>query len=1363
LELPPQTALACNESNPCNPANGNKSQVEIDYQSSAHGGLMFARYYNSKGPYKTGYKMAPGWRHTYSRSIDEEPDRWATVSFASPASQSSFYASASDACISGWDDIKSTVWSGDHASATASFAGGNVCKIENAGSTIAYLPVRSGPGWSGFTPPAAIKTVTRSNGASYHFEFDGAGWINRLNPALRLEQSGSDWIFTDSEDAKETYDSSGKLISITYRNGQTETLVYTLTAAQGGDDDLSTLDEVTGPFGHSLSFSYDASGRLRTITSADGEITYLYDNDKLDTVRYADLSECRYLYEDADLPAHLTGIIDENGDRFATWAYDDAGRAILSEHAGGKEQVQFGYNLNGTTTLNMGSGAVRTYAFSTQQGERRVSSVSGDICSTCPGGQIASRTYDSIGFLDEATDWNGNITKTARNSRGLTETLTEAYGSTEQRVTTITWHSTFRLPTEVSVPNHDIEYVYDPDGNPTSITITDGVDSRAWNLTYNAYGQVLTVNGPRTDLTDVTTFDYYDCTTGAQCGQLASVTNGLGQVTTYDAYDGSGRLTQMTDSNGLQTALTYDSRGRLLTVTQTPTAGGARVTTFAYDDAGQLATAQVPDGLQLTYTYTAAHYLESVTDNLGNSIEYDYDAMGNRKSEDTYDPGSTLARAMDYVYDLNSRLDSISQGVFVTNLDFDDVGNLTNEVNPALDATQHGYDALNRLKQTVDALSGYTDYTYDAQDNITSVTAPNGATTTYEYDNLDNLSKEVSQDRGTTIYTHDAAGNIITATDARGKVTSYTYDALNRLTQIELDNSDTIPFQYDTGPNAIGRLNKITDSSGETTWPYNNFGQVTAKTQTIGTVALTTVYVYDTAGRLTSMTLPSGKVITYGYNDHLPVSVTVDTTTILSGATYEPFGPVNGWTWGNSTSHSRSFDLRGLLSGQSMVTDTRTLTYDSAGRPITLDDARNDLGFGYDALGRLTNFTAAGLAPLPGSQSFTYDENGNRESITENGTPYSYTIVTNSNRLTSTTGPTAKSFAYDPAGDIISDGIHSYGYDDRGRLVNVDSGAVVYQHNGQGQRVKKDDGSNVILFAYDEVGQLIGEYDAAGNAIQETVWFNGAPVAVMVGSNAYYVHTDHLGTPRIITDGNTVIWRWESNPFGTTAAQSDPDGNLTDFTYNLRFPGQYFDSETGLHYNYYRTYDLSTGRYLESDPIGLLGGLNTYGYVYQNPLSYIDPYGLDVLHEAHPVALGMDHSKVTIIPDNQARYANDPRFNNVKDDGRRYATVGAGPEDGNLVSNLNRERDLNLDHNVYSEECPLPNDLDNEDDFIDRLFELERRYRDNIDYELFPNRFSDGNNSNSYVNGLLRAAGVEMPSPPTSPGYDKPVPAEAFE
>ena len=197
--------------------------------------------------------------------------------------------------------------------------------------------------------------------------------------------------------------------------------------------------------------------------------------------------------------------------------------------------------------------------------------------------------------------------------------------------------------------------------------------------------------------------------------------------------------------------------------------------------------------------------------------------------------------------------------------------------------------------------------------------------------------------------------------------------------------------------------------------------------------------------------------------------------------------------------------------------------------------------------------------------------------------------------------------------------MHTYGYDDRGRLIDVDAGTATYTYNGQGQRVSKTSGTTT-LFAYGEVGELLGEYDASGSAIQETVWFNGAPVALLDGTSTYYVHSDHLGTPRVISDGNTAIWRWESDPFGSTLPDEDPDNDGITLTYNLRFPGQYYDAETGLHYNYYRSYDPSTGRYLESDPIGLAAGLNTYAYVGNMPTMLVDPFGLVEVPPGYPAA-----------------------------------------------------------------------------------------------------------------------------------------------
>jgi RHS repeat-associated protein len=120
-----------------------------------------------------------------------------------------------------------------------------------------------------------------------------------------------------------------------------------------------------------------------------------------------------------------------------------------------------------------------------------------------------------------------------------------------------------------------------------------------------------------------------------------------------------------------------------------------------------------------------------------------------------------------------------------------------------------------------------------------------------------------------------------------------------------------------------------------------------------------------------------------------------------------------------------------------------------------------------------------------------------------------------------------------------------------------------------------------------------------------------------VAATIYYIHTDQLGTPRMITrpTDNAVVWRWDnSDPFGNNADNQSPSG-LPAFTYNVRFPGQYFDQETGKHYNYLRDYDPGIGRYAQSDPIGLRGGVNTYGYVGGNPLRSVDPFGLEITGE----------------------------------------------------------------------------------------------------------------------------------------------------
>jgi RHS repeat-associated protein len=193
----------------------------------------------------------------------------------------------------------------------------------------------------------------------------------------------------------------------------------------------------------------------------------------------------------------------------------------------------------------------------------------------------------------------------------------------------------------------------------------------------------------------------------------------------------------------------------------------------------------------------------------------------------------------------------------------------------------------------------------------------------------------------------------------------------------------------------------------------------------------------------------------------------------------------------------------------------------------------------------------------------------------------------------------------------------TFGYSDAGRLTSVSGTATAsHVHNAMGERVKKVTGGATTYFVFDEAGHLIGEYDGSGNLVQETVWLHDIPVATLRPNGSavdiYYVHTDHLNTPRRITrpSDDAIVWSWDSDPFGTTAADEDPDGDETDFIYHLRFPGQYLDEETGLHYNYFRDYDPVTGRYVQSDPAGLSGGINAFTYALANPASFVDVLGL---------------------------------------------------------------------------------------------------------------------------------------------------------
>ena len=317
-------------------------------------------------------------------------------------------------------------------------------------------------------------------------------------------------------------------------------------------------------------------------------------------------------------------------------------------------------------------------------------------------------------------------------------------------------------------------------------------------------------------------------------------------------------------------------------------------------------------------------------------------------------------------------------------------------------------------------------------------------------------------------------------------------------------------------------------------------------------------------------------------------------------------------------------------------------------------DPASNLLQGIDAQTYSTD--AVGNTLHDGSHGYQYDQR-NRLSVIDAGTPNELRYVMNALGQRVAKLGTQSPQPGDANGDgrITRDDVYTLNnqlLQRRTAAGNPDcnnDGAINTQDtlciNTQSKTAATKASSAKTYYAYDEAGHLIGEFDANGNAIQETIWFGDQPVATLKGTRIYAIHTDHLNTPRAIADKNkNVVWTWNADPFGTTPANEDPDHDGEKFVYNLRFPGQVYDMESGLHYNYFRTYDPNTGRYTQSDPIGLGGGLNTYSYVFNNSLSFVDSNGLEIDYANHAVASGVYHSLLIITPENQSRYVNDPRL-----------------------------------------------------------------------------------------------------------------------
>ena len=690
----------------------------------------------------------------------------------------------------------------------------------------------------------------------------------------------------------------------------------------------------------------------------------------------------------------------------------------------------------------------------------------------------------------------------------------------------------------------------------------------------------------------------------------------VGQVSILTAtVTGSSPTGTITFKDGATTLNTASLSGGVASISASFTATGARTLTAVY--AGDTANNGSTSASTTQTVNTGAATLPAPPSAPAPVARYEYDAQGN--------PTKTI------------------QAPGVSGFNF---------------ATIQTYDTLSRQKNTTNAKSGLTQFGYNGREDLIKVTDPRNLITQYPRNGLGDATSVVSPDTGTAPQTYDAAGNLKTRTDSRGVLATYSYDALNRLTGIAYTQSGQVTLTYvwtydQTGTgfsNGVGRLTSTSFPDGTTQYTYDAQGRLLTNTQRIAAnananisqISTTVGYTYDAAGNITSVTYPSGRKLSVTYTNGLPSTLALgkDALTtpvnLISSIQWEPFGGVKSWLWqigAGTAAYNRVFDANGRLVRYPLGGFMRDISYDAADRitgythyeiatgTATAAATALNQSFTYDELARLTGVSAAGS-----SWTIAYDANGNRTSTTLNGTTRAYTTPATSNKLSGLTNP-ARSLGYDVAGNITSDSAsYATGNSDlAGRLsLLINSGVFTfYSYDGSGQRLRKfasSGATSTVIFVYDQGGQLLGEYSNTGAAIREYVWLGNTPVAVFTPDPAnvanpplvYYIHTDHLNTPRVVLNtANVVRWNWLAEPFGTTAPNTNPSG-AGPFTFNLRFPGQYADSEAGLLYNMARYYDPSIGRYTQSDPIGLAGGINTYSYVGGNPLSYVDPTGQNV-------------------------------------------------------------------------------------------------------------------------------------------------------
>lgn len=1199
-----------------------------------------------------------------------------------------------------------------------------------SGTTTGQLYSDLGVGWR--QPYAAYLDVSHaaSDGfVTYHDADCNRVYLQTLGlNTSSYDQYSGDTLYTQSNGTYKlvTWDNRTLVFSVFTNNPNFALLtsvadrignVQTINRIAGTGDITTVVDSL----GRALSFTYDSSNRIKTITSTPSGISlsFQYDSDSrgtcyngdLCTVTESDNSVWTYEYYNpsSNNGYHLLqDVLDPLGhtEEYNKYQQINLGNGDnhfrVTEQWIGSQQNDNTYSYstsltNGTTTIADPVG--NSTAYNWGQTLQEVTNVSGYLC-FCRGDSLAYG-FDTFGrptSVSEGTTStlviagqygrdklftspDGKTTYVAIAYRSITQltqyAITTSNGS-QNKVTQLSYYALGTaqqdLPQTVTEPSVDTPsasavttFTFTAAGLPTQIA-RSGYSSgssatHSVSATYDGKGRILTFTGPRTDVSQTTTFGYYpdtDTDLGRR-GQLKSITDALSHQTTFatapapnNTYTIYGGALSTIDANSVVTDLGYDQRGRLNQVTLKGVSGDPTdlVTNLSYNAIGELITTTRPLGNAITNSYDSSNRPTalSIVDATGDQREQlllIYNNASQLITENAQLCGtpsptcSTWQTRMTQTFGYNpavGTLATVADGAGgQTAFAWDQYGNNTGVTagnSSYLYATTNGFDPSHFLTSTRLSGSTYASYTHDLQANLTRTNTPPTASSSRFFDDFGCLIKQVSTYTGTTAQTCDAAGNVTAKTDADGAATTTTYDALDRpLQQISSRTgrpTETVTWTYDnttSGAFGIGRLASMTDPSGSTSYTYERRGLLASLTQHIGASSpYATTYSYDGNGNRTKIQLPSSAnplVYTFDYADR-PLSVGSGSTTFISHASYEPLGPRNQLTFGNGTQQSITYDQGYRETGETLggTIQLSNLGYsvNSAGYVTNVTDNLNagydeSLSYGGNATNMLTKASTGSHLWGTASYSDTFSQNLLTANFPGRNLTYGYSrtyVLQSINQAGSGTSV----ITHDAVGNETGVGSSTYTYSARELLSSGDN--LTYSYDGFGRRVTARLGAQTRNYLYDPDMHLQGESNLSGGPLQyEYVWFGGTPVGqIDVGSSTHWTATDQRGAPFVqTTSTGQLYWQADYEPFGAVY-----DERTADVHQPLRLPGQEAEEfstaegpngASGRYYNGFRWYRPSFARYTQPDPIGSSGSTyNLYAYANNNAFAYVDPLGL---------------------------------------------------------------------------------------------------------------------------------------------------------